>query len=45
MRRDVGNVNSAVGLMLPNDMKGNVDMFSLLVLLRVVDEANGWLVI
>jgi hypothetical protein len=45
MHRDVGNVDGAIGLMLPEDVKRDINMFGFLMLLRVMNKANCRLVI
>ena len=45
MGRKIRDVNITISLMLPDDMKGVINVFRFLVLLGVVDKADGQLII
>ena len=45
MSRKIRNVKIAICLILPDNMKRNIDVFRFLVLLEIADEADGWLIV
>jgi hypothetical protein len=45
MSREIRDVNVTVSLMLPDDMKGDINVFCFLVLLGVANKAYGQLII